>query len=112
MRRRKFYNVIKIQTLACIGDKAQRQPAYCLSGDRRIGGVSPIQASLWNMGTWRFDVKGAAQGIEVSRARVPKQNAGADQFVVALTLGNARRAKRLDRLVLFMCQPAKGRTHG
>ncbi len=35
--------------------------AYCQSGVRRGGGVSPFQARERNLGTCRLDVKGAVQ---------------------------------------------------
>ncbi|MCP4298726.1 MAG: hypothetical protein GY786_24340 [Proteobacteria bacterium] len=34
---------------------------YCLSGDRHRGSVILFQALVWNLGTCRFDVKGAVQ---------------------------------------------------
>lgn len=39
-------------------DGAQRKPVYRLGGVRHKGGVSSIQALVWNVGTCRSDDKG------------------------------------------------------
>jgi hypothetical protein len=41
--------------------QAQKTPVYWLGGVRHKGGVSSDQASLWNVGTCRPDVKERAQ---------------------------------------------------
>ena len=38
------------------------KPAYSSAGVRHEGGVTVVQARVWNVGTGRPDVKGAAQG--------------------------------------------------
>ena len=46
--------------------QALEKPAYRQSGVRHLGGVSPIQARVRNLGTCRLDVKGAVQ-VEAPR---------------------------------------------
>lgn len=41
--------------------QVQKLPVYCLNGVRRRGGVSLIQAFMWNVGTCRFAAKGRIQ---------------------------------------------------
>ena len=84
MRRRKNVNVIETKLRLWSWDKARKGPVYGPGGDRRIGGVSLIQAFMRNMGTWRSDVKGDAQGDGTPRVRLPKRDAGADQLVLAM----------------------------
>jgi hypothetical protein len=43
-----------------------------------------LQAFLWNVGTSHLDVKGDSQVVKATRFRVPMQDTGAEQFVVAL----------------------------
>ena len=64
-----------------------------------------------NVGTWRSDAKGEAQGDGTPRVRVPKRSAGADQLVVALKPGNAGGAKGLNRPAKEVSQPARGGAH-
>jgi hypothetical protein len=42
-------------------DRVQQEPVYWLDSDRQIGGASPAQAFMRNMGTWRSDRKGGTQ---------------------------------------------------
>lgn len=132
MRRRKAQDVIETKPRSWPWDKARKGPVYGPGGDRREGGVSLIQAFMWNMGTWRPDatirceanrtawpmgswppegrgptarVKGEAQGEDPTRVRVPKRDAGTDQLVVARKPGNAGGAKGLDRLASGVSQP-------
>ena len=111
MRRRKNGNVIETKARCRPWDKARKGAAYGPGGDRRIGGVSLIQAFMRNMGTWRFDAKGETQGDGSPRVRVPKRNAGADQLVIVMKPGNAGGAKGLDRPAKEVCQPARGGAH-
>ena len=48
--------------------RAQTKPVYGLRGVRRGGGVISFQASVGNVGTCRFDVKG-----EIRRSSPPKE---------------------------------------
>ena len=41
--------------------RVQREPAAWLDGIRHIGGVNLDQAVVWNVGTFRLDVKGEIQ---------------------------------------------------
>lgn len=94
---------------ACEG--VQRGPVYWLDGGRQIDGAILVQAFMRNVGTWRSDVKGEAQGAGTSRVRVPTRSAGADQLVVVKKPGNAGGAKGLNRSVSGVSQPARGGTH-
>lgn len=47
--------------LAELRDKSRGGPVYCLGGARHKGGVTLIQALVWNVGTCRADVKGETQ---------------------------------------------------
>jgi len=105
MMRRKAREVIETRHEALPWDKARKGPVYGPGGDRRIGGVSLIQAFVWNMGTWRPDAKGETQREAPIRVRVPKRDAGTDQLVVAEKPGNAGGAKGLDRLASGVGQP-------
>jgi hypothetical protein len=44
-------------------------PADGPRGDRRRGGVSPVQASVWNVGTCPRDAKGRRQRGDPTKAR-------------------------------------------
>lgn len=61
---RKRWNVIesRLQSLAC--DEARGKPADCPSDDRHEGGASPVQALVWNVGTYRLDAKGDLQVVD------------------------------------------------
>ena len=50
---------------------------YCPDGGRHEGGVILVQASVWNVGTSDFDVKGAIQ-MQKHKDRVPKRSRGAE----------------------------------
>ena len=80
-------------------------PVYCLSGVRHEGGVSPVQASIWNGRTCRFAVsagrfgrlvEGGLRAAGTVRSRVPRQGTGTDRLVVAVMPGNAGGAKGTD----------------
>ena len=105
MRRRKAFQATETRAPACSWDEARKGPVYGPGGDRRIGGVSLIQAFVRNMGTWRPDAKGDAQEGRSSRARVPMRDAGADHLVVVMKPGNAGGAKGMDRPVSGVGQP-------
>ena len=45
-------------------DEARGKPADCPSGDRHEGGVSPAQALVRNVGTYRLDAKGELQVVD------------------------------------------------
>jgi hypothetical protein len=59
--RRKRRDVIETGLLLLVRDRARGMPADCSSDDRRKGGVSPVQALVRNVGTWRLDAKGEIQ---------------------------------------------------
>lgn len=60
-------------------DGAQREPAYWLGGARHKGGVSPIQALMWNVRTCRSDAKGRtqAEGLRESASTNAEHRGGA-----------------------------------
>jgi len=45
-------------------DEARGVPADCSSGDRHEGGVSPAQALVRNVGTYRLDAKEELQVVD------------------------------------------------
>ena len=104
-------DAIETRSLFGVWDKVQRGPAYWLSGGRQRGGASLVQAFMRNVGTWRSDAKGEAQGAGTLRVRVPMRSAGTDQLVVALKPGNAGGAKGLNRPVSGVSQPERGGTY-
>ncbi len=55
-RKRKDVVETRLQLLAW--DRTRRMPADCPSDDRHKGGVSPAQALVRNVGTYRLDAKG------------------------------------------------------
>ena len=60
-RRKRTSDGVKTGEFTDFRDQSGRYPAYGLVGVRRIGGVTLIQALVWNMGTCRPDAKGATQ---------------------------------------------------
>lgn len=58
---RKRRDVIETELQSLARDQARGRPAYCPSGDRHEGGVSPAQALVRNVGTSRLDAKGELQ---------------------------------------------------
>lgn len=111
MRRRKGIDVIETRLRIYAWDKAQKRPAYGLSGGRRRGGASLVQALVWNVGTERSDVKGEVQGETPRRTSVPMRSDGADWLVAAMKPGNAGGAKGPGCPVSGVCQPIRGGVH-
>lgn len=101
---------IESETCSVPRYESRRYLEYGPGGVRCRVGMSPIQAVLWNTGTCRSNVKGDAQVAKIIRARVPMWSTGAEQPVVALSLGNARGAKGLRHSVSFSGQPPSGRS--
>ena len=58
---RKRRDVIETGLQLLVRDAARGKPADCSSDDRHEGGVSPAQALVRNVGTWRLDAKGEIQ---------------------------------------------------
>jgi hypothetical protein len=60
-------------------DRVQQKPVYWLDGARHKGGVSPIQALVWNVRTCRSDVKGRtqAEGLRESASTDAEHRGGA-----------------------------------
>ena len=61
---RKRRDVIKTRLQSLAWDEAREVPADCPSGDRHEGGVSPAQALVRNVGTYRLDAKGDLQVVD------------------------------------------------
>ena len=61
---RKRRDAIETGLLLLVRDEAQGKPVDCLSDGRHEGGVSPAQALVWNVGTYRPDVKGDLQVVD------------------------------------------------
>ena len=108
MKCRKHRDAIKTGVLSLLRDEAREKPAYCLSGDRHRGGVSPAQALVRNVGTSSLDVQGSPPSGRPVRGRVPMRGGGADRPVVVMKPGNAGGAKGPDDLANGTGQPAMG----
>lgn len=111
MSYRKPHNCHRNQTSFAVCEGVQRGPAYWLGGGWRIDGAILVQAFMRNVGTWRSDARGAAQGAGTLRAGVPKRSAGADQLVVVKKPGNACGAKGLNHPAEGVSQPGRGGAH-
>ena len=61
MKRRKSYNRCLNRGLDNTPGQVWRVPDYWPGGIRRRGGVTAVQARVWNVGTCRPDAKGAVQ---------------------------------------------------
>jgi len=61
---RKRRDVIGTRLQSLAWDKARGKPVDCPSGDRHEGGVSPAQALVRNVGTYRLDAKGDLQVVD------------------------------------------------
>ena len=72
---------------------ALTKPVYGQSGVRHIGGVTSIQAFVWNMGSCRRDAKRNAQMAETARANVSMRGTVTDGRVRAMNSGNTEGAK-------------------
>ena len=91
-------------------------PVYCLDGVRHEGGVSTVQALVWNVRTCRFDVlvgfgrlaAGELQAAGTVRGRVPVRGTGTDRLVVAVMPGNAGGAKETGHRGSVAGQPLFG----
>ena len=64
-----------------------------------------IWALAWNVGTCSLDVKGEVEAGGPSEMRVPKQDTGAEQSVLATKSAKADGAKGLHHLALVAGQP-------
>src|SRR5438552_19114003 len=63
---RKRRDVIETGLQLLVRDRMRAMPADGSCGDRHEDGVSPAQALVRNVGTWRLDVKGEIQ-VEAPR---------------------------------------------
>jgi hypothetical protein len=64
MKCRKRKDVIATGLPSLVRDEARGKPADCPCGDRHRGGVSPAQALVQNVGTFRLDVKEDLQVVD------------------------------------------------
>jgi len=58
---RKRRDAIETGLQSLVRDEAREEPVDYPSDGRHEGGVSPAQALMWNVGTFRLDVKGELQ---------------------------------------------------
>jgi len=112
MRCRNSRDVIETGLQSLARDRARRAPVFCPSDDRHKGGASPTQALVWNVGTFRLDVKGEPTSGRTTRGRVPMRGEGADRPVVVMMLGNTGGAKGSTCPAEQVGQPARGGAHG
>ncbi len=105
---RKRRDAIETRLLLLAWDKSGGRPANCPDGGRHKDGVSPAQALVRNMGTYRPDVKGDPRSGGPTRGRVPMRGEGTDGLVVARKPGNAGGAKGPDTSAPGTGQPATG----
>jgi len=61
MSRRKVKDVIETGLLYRVRDRVWGKPVYCPDGGLQKGGVSLVQAFMWNVGTWRSAAKGEVE---------------------------------------------------
>ena len=61
---RKRRNAIETGLQSLVRDEAWGKPVDCPSDGRHEGGVSPAQALVWNVGTFRLDAKGDLQVVD------------------------------------------------
>ena len=97
---------------------AEGVPVYCLGGVRHEGGVSPVQALVWNVRTCRLVmrperlfvrfVEGGPQAAGTVRGRVPVRGTGTDRLVVVVMSGNAGGAKETGHWGSVVGQPSFG----
>lgn len=87
---------------------ACRGPDDWASGDRRIGGVKLIQASMRNCGNQSLRCQGRSTSGENHEASVPMRSTGTDRLVIAMKAGNAAGAKGSGQAVAFSVQLATG----
>jgi hypothetical protein len=107
---RKRRDVIETRLQSLAWDAARGVPVDRPSDDRHEDGVSPAQALVRNVGTFRLDAKGDSPSGRPTRSRVPMRGEGADGLVVAMKSGNADGAKEPADLADDEDQPAMGGT--
>ena len=61
---RKLMDAIETRLQSLAWDKARGMPVDCSSGGRHKDGVSPAQALVRNVGTYRLDAKGDLQVVD------------------------------------------------
>jgi hypothetical protein len=61
---RKRRDAIETELQSLARDEARGEPADYPSDGRHEGGVSPVQALVWNVGTSRLDAKGDLQVVD------------------------------------------------
>ena len=105
MQRRKCKDVIETKLFALAWDKVWKVPVYCLSGDRRRGGMSSDTGFCREHGNLSFRCEGRLSSGSPIRDRVPTLGTGADQSVVVMKFAKANGAKGLNHSVRFMRQP-------
>lgn len=61
---RKRRDAIETELQSLARDEARGEPVDCPSDGRHEGGVSPVQALVWNVGTSCLDAKGDLQVVD------------------------------------------------
>lgn len=61
---RKRRDAIETELQSLARDAARGKPVDCPSDGRHEGGVSPVQALVWNVGTSCLDAKGDLQVVD------------------------------------------------
>jgi hypothetical protein len=61
---RKRRDAIETGLQSLVRDEARGEPVDCPSDGRHGGGVSPVQALMWNVGTCCLDAKGDLQVVD------------------------------------------------
>jgi len=86
-------------------DKVRKEPEFCSSGIRRIGGMILQHGSYVERENLELRCKGKNLSGSTARMKVPMRSGGAEQPVVAKMSGNADGAKGLPYLAWNMSQP-------
>jgi len=81
---RKVQDDVETRVNSLIWDKSGGRPDFCPDGIRHEGGVTLLQAFMWNAGTCRPDAKGEIQVGGPYEVRVPMRGTGAERPVVAV----------------------------
>ncbi len=90
---RKSTDAVETELDKMARDEAWGMSVSCPGGGRHIGGASPDQALVRNVGTCRFDAKGEPASGGPTKGRVPMRSGGADRLVVVMKPGNVGGAK-------------------
>ena len=108
MKCRKRRDDVKTGGKSLTRDQSGRRPVYCPLGVRHEGGVSLIQAQMWNLGTCRLDAKGATQAEIPQEAEYRCEAQGRSNPYERRRFCNGARAKGLHYPALLLGQLERG----